>query len=75
MALPTTPEDRNLPKGPNFLIIVIGFAAAILVILLSTWIYLGHRKSLLPMKTTTTPSQTHLQAPPRPSTSGKPVSA
>ncbi len=63
MALPTAPEDRNLPKGPNFLGIVIGSAIAILVILLGTWMYLGHRKSLLPMKTTTTPSQTRLIAP------------
>ena len=63
MGIPTVPEDRNLPKGPNFLGIVIGSAIAILVILICTWIYLGHRKSLLPMKTTTTPSQTRLQRP------------
>ena len=61
MPLPTAPEDRNLPKGPNFLGIVIGSAVAILVILLSTWFYLGHRKNLLPLKTRDTPSQTYLR--------------
>ena len=60
MSLPTAPEDRNLPKGPNFLAIVIGFAVAILVILLGSWLYLSHRKSLVPMNTKGTPSQTYL---------------
>ncbi len=61
MALPTAPEDRNLPKGPNFLGIVIGSAVAILVILLAAWLYLGHRKTLIPLKTRDTPSQTYLR--------------
>lgn len=75
MAIPTVPEDRNLPKGPNFLGIVIGSAVAILVILLATWMYLGHRKSLLPMKTGATPSQTRLQAPEHSSPIAKRLSA
>ena len=61
MPLPTVPEDRNLPKGPNFLAIVIGFAVAILVILLGTWLFLGHRRTVLPMDTRGTPSQTLLR--------------
>ena len=61
MSLPTVPEDRNLPKGPNFLGIVIGSAIAILVILLGTWLYLSHRKSLVPLNTRGTPSQTYLR--------------
>lgn len=59
MPIPTAPEDRNLPRGPNFLGIVIGSAVAILVILLGTWLLLRHRSDLVPMKTrSTTPSQT-----------------
>ena len=64
MTLPTAPEDRNLPKGPNFLAVVIGFAVAILVILLGSWLYLSHRKTVLPLDTKGTPSQTYLR--PRP---------
>ncbi len=63
MSLPTAPEDRNLPKGPNFLAIVIGFAVAILVILLGSWLFLSHRKSVLPLNTKGTPSQTYLHSP------------
>ncbi len=63
MPLPTAPEDRNLPKGPNFLAVVIGFAVAILLILLGTWFFLGHRKSVIPINTKETPSQT-LNRPP-----------
>jgi hypothetical protein len=63
MPIPTAPEDRNLPKGPNFLAIVIGFAVAILVILLGTWIFLAHRRNVLPINTKGTPSQTYLQTP------------
>ena len=33
MSLPTAPVDKNWPKGPNLLLIVIGFAVAILFIL------------------------------------------
>ena len=61
MSLPTAPEDRNLPKGPNFLAIVIGFAVTILVILLGTWLFLGHQKNVVPLGTKSTPSQTYLR--------------
>ena len=61
MSLPTAPEDQNLPKGPNFLAVVIGFAVAILLILLGTWLFLGHRKNMVPLNTKGTPSQTYLR--------------
>lgn len=64
MSLPTTPVDRDRPKGPNFLAIVIGFAVAILVILLAAWFFMGRAgKSAFPMKTRSTPSQTRLEMP------------
>ena len=65
MSLPTSPVDRNLPKGPNFLGIVIGFAVAIVVILLAAWLLIGHRgKKTLPIDTQSTPSQTRAVPPP-----------
>ena len=64
MSLPTAPEDRNLPKGPNFLGIVIGSAIAILIILLGTWLFLSHRKTMVPLDTKGTPSQTYLHSRP-----------
>ncbi len=73
MALPTAPEDRDLPKGPNFLAIVIGFAVAILLILLGTWVFLGRHKTVIPVDTKATPSQTNnrpLRAPGLPADGG-----
>lgn len=65
MSLPTSPVDQHLPKGPNFLAIVIGFAVAIVVILVAAWILVNHQgKKMLPVKTQSTPSQTRLNAPP-----------
>ena len=63
MPIPQAPEDRNLPKGPNFLAIVIGIAVAILLILLASWAFLNHRKTVLPMNTKGTPSQTRNHPP------------
>ncbi len=64
MPIPTAPEDRNLPKGPNFLGIVIGFAVAIIVVLLAAWFILGRSgKHIFPMNTNSTPSQTRLYLP------------
>ncbi len=65
MSLPTSPIDEHLPKGPNFLAIVIAFAIAILVVLVVAWFVVGHRgKKMFPMKTRETPSQTLLHARP-----------
>lgn len=67
MPIPTNPVDRNLPKGPNFLAIVIGFAVAIVVILLGSWIYAkSSGKSLFPVHTHATPSQTRVELPKSP---------
>ena len=63
MPIPVAPEDRNLPKGPNFLGIVIGSALALLLILLAAWVFLSHRKTVIPMNTRETPSQTYSQPP------------
>lgn len=61
--LPTNPVDKNWPKGPNFLGIVIAFAVAIVVILVLAALVLHAKgKSIFPMKTTSTPSQTSLPA-------------
>ena len=61
--LPTNPVDKNWPKGPNFLGIVIGFAVAIVVILaLAALVLHAKGKSLFPMNTRSTPSQTSLPA-------------
>ncbi len=65
MPVPIAPEDRNLPKGPNFLAVVIGFAVAIVVILLGTWLFLSRHPKVMPMNTKGTPSQTYLRHPPR----------
>ncbi len=59
MALPTSPVDKNWPKGPNFLAIVIGSAVAILLVLgAAIFIVRGRAQKMVPMKTNTTPSQT-----------------
>ena len=61
--LPTNPVDKNWPKGPNFLGIVIGFAVSILVILALVALVLHAKgKSIFPMNTRSTPSQTSLPA-------------
>lgn len=71
MTLPTDPVDRNLPKGPNFLGIVIGFAFAILVIFLAAWWVLSHKGTkAMPVNTHSTPSQTRLAEPPGPVSPG-----
>lgn len=64
MSLPTAPVDRNLPKGPNFLAIVIGFAVAIVVVILAAWWFVAHRGTkTMPVDTHSTPSQTRLMSP------------
>ncbi len=64
MPIPTSPVDKNWPKGPNFLGIVIGSAIAILLILgAAILIVRGRAQKMVPMKTKTTPSQTLLIRP------------
>lgn len=61
MALPSSPADKNWPKGPNFLGIVIAFAVAILIILgVAVFLVRGRAQKMLPAKTDPTPSQTRL---------------
>ncbi len=61
MTLPTSPVDKNWPKGPNFLAIVIGSAIAILLVLgAAIFIVRGRAQKMVPTKTNTTPSQTSL---------------
>lgn len=69
MTLPTSPVDKNWPKGPNFLGIVIGSAVAILLILGVALLVLRNRaQKMVPVKTESTPSQSMLmhQRSPRP---------
>ena len=64
MSLPTSPVDKNWPKGPNFLGIVIAFAVAILLILgIAVFLLRGRAQKMVPVKTETTPSQTMLSRP------------
>ena len=64
MTLPTSPADKNWPKGPNFLRIVIGAAVAIIIVLaLALFLLKGRGQKAVPMKTDPTPSQTMLVAP------------
>ena len=59
MSLPTSPVDKNWPKGPNFLGIVIASGIAILLILLAAvFIVRGRAQKMVPVKTKATPSQT-----------------
>lgn len=61
MTLPTSPVDKNWPKGPNFLGIVIGSALAILLILCAAVLIMrGRAQKMVPVKTQTTPSQTRM---------------
>ncbi len=65
--LPTSPADKNWPKGPNFKGIVYGFALAILVVIVLAIILLSSSgRKLIPVHTKTTPSQTHLILPAAP---------
>ena len=67
MTLPTDPVDRHLPKGPNFLAIVIGFAVVILIVCVAAWWFLAHHgQKTMPVDTHSTPSQTRLTLPPVP---------
>ena len=64
MSLPTNPVDKHLPKGANFLAVVVGFAVAILLVLLVVWLVIGRRgKKIYPVDTKTIPSQTLLGSP------------
>lgn len=64
MTLPTSPVDKNWPKGPNFLGIVIGSAVALLLILGVVMLVLRNRaQKMVPVKTQTTPSQSMLTQP------------
>lgn len=61
MSLPTAPEDKNWPKSPSFLPVVIAFAVTILLILgLAVFFMRGRAQKVIPMKTDPTPSQTML---------------
>lgn len=63
--LPTSPADKNWPKGPNFKAIVWGFVIAIVVVIvLGILVISGAGKRIFPMKTNSTPSQTRLTRPP-----------
>ncbi len=67
MSLPTNPADKNWPKGPNFLGIVLGAAAAILLLLgVAFMIIRGRAQKMVPVKTETTPSQTMVTGRPLP---------
>ena len=67
--LPTSPADKNWPKGPNFKGIVFGFAVAIIVVIILAIILLSSSgRKLFPVRTRTTPSQTRLVAPTAPGT-------
>ena len=62
--LPTSPADKNWPKGPNFKAVVYGFAIAIIVVIvLGLLLISGAGKRIFPMNTHSTPSQTHLTMP------------
>ncbi len=59
MTLPTSSADKNWPKGPNFLGIVIGAAVTILILLLAAvFLMRGRAQKVIPVKTKATPSQT-----------------
>lgn len=67
MSIPTSPADKNWPKGPNFLAIVIGFAVAIIIVLcVAYFVVRGRAQKMVPMKTNTTPSQTMVVGRPSP---------
>lgn len=67
MSVPTNPVDRHLPKGANFLAVVIGFAVVILIALVVAWFMVGRSgKKIFPVNTKSTPSQTRLMFPPGP---------
>lgn len=62
--LPTTPADKNWPKGPNFKAIVYGFLIAIVVVIVLGILIISRAgKRILPVKTNSTPSQTRLVSP------------
>lgn len=64
MSLPTSPVDKNLPKGPNFLGIVIGAAVAIIIILcVAVLIVRGRAQKMVPLKTEPTPTQSLILQP------------
>ena len=61
MSLPTSPADKNWPKGPNFLGIVIGCAVAIVIILcVAVLVVRGRAQKMIPVQTKSTPSQSSL---------------
>ncbi len=65
MAIPTSSADKNWPKGPNFLAVVLGCAVAIIIVLLAAiFIVRGRAQKIVPMKTNPTPSQTLVYTPP-----------
>lgn len=68
--LPTSPADKNWPKGPNFKAVVWGFLIAIIVVIVLGILLISRAgKRIFPMKTNSTPSQTRLILPapaPRP---------
>ncbi len=67
MTIPTSPVDKNWPKGPNFLGIVLGAAVAIIIVLcVAYFIVRGRAQKMVPMKTDTTPSQTMVVGRPSP---------
>ncbi len=62
--LPTSPADKNYPKGPNFKAVVYGFLIAIIVVVLIGILLITKAgKRIFPMNTHSTPSQTLLVVP------------
>jgi cell division protein FtsN len=62
MPIPTSPVDKNWPKGPNFLGIVLGAAAAMIILfIVAYFIVRGRAQKMIPTKTSSPPSQTMLQ--------------
>lgn len=72
--LPTSPADKNWPKGPNFKTVVYGFLIAIIVVVLLGILLISKvGKRILPVNTHSTPSQTYLLVPSRSFSSAHPA--
>lgn len=62
--LPTSPVDKNWPKGPNFKGIVFGFCVAIVIVVILAIVLISRSgRKLFPVNTHSTPSQTRLSIP------------
>lgn len=62
--LPTSPADKNWPKGPNFKTVVYGFLIVIIIVVLLGILLISKAgKRIFPVNTHSTPSQTRLTLP------------